>query len=121
MFAIRGNGVHAVRGVVTAPIQRPLLIPCQCIRRLTAPVVVFKRHKAAEVQDGAAIEKVEKAEKSKVKLPRKTSLRRVGLEAEQSRVVIKNKGRVRVIDGGTKVRHVGSQIQLLQANMLLRK
>jgi hypothetical protein len=30
--------------------------------------------------------------------PRKTSLRRVGLEAERSRVVVKNRGGLRIVD-----------------------
>jgi hypothetical protein len=100
MFAIRGHGVKAVRGWLIAPLQRAPPGAWQWSRPLTSPAVFKKDKVAGASREEPAIERVENAA---AKPPRKTSLRRVGLEAEQSRVVIKNKGRVRVIEGGTKV------------------
>lgn len=45
--------------------------------------------------------------------PRKTSLRRVGLEAERSRVVVRDRGGVRVIDPDVQTK-VNTQLSLSQ-------
>jgi hypothetical protein len=104
MFALRGFGVKAVH---RGPSLRPPLPPTYRLdvfyRQLSAPAL-FKKNTDLEKQDGAA---GERGEKPKIAKPeRKTSLRRVGIEAERSRIVVRHKGGVRILERGveTKVR-----------------
>jgi hypothetical protein len=80
-------------------------------RQFTNPAV-SRRKQDQQAQDGAAVEKIEKAEKQKAAriAARNTSLRRVGLEAERSRVIVRHKGGLRVIDPEV-VTKVGSNMQ----------
>jgi GTP cyclohydrolase FolE2 len=65
---------------------------------------LFKKNTDPEKQDGAVGEKAEKLKSAKPE--RNTSLRRVGIEAERSRIVIRRKDGVRTLERGveTKVR-----------------
>jgi hypothetical protein len=104
MFAFRGIGVKAARRAQSfRPLSSSLRKPNGLNRQLSTPAL-FKKDSVQLQQDGAAINKVEKLKN--VKPERKTSLRRVGLEAERSRVVVRHKGGVRTLEHGveTKVR-----------------
>ncbi|KAF2427740.1 hypothetical protein EJ08DRAFT_637171 [Tothia fuscella] len=108
MFAIRGNEVKVLGGLRRNCIPRRPPLDTHLFRYLSTPTV-FKRNKPAEVQDESTAEKVADKEKESpkengAKPPRKTSLRRVGLEAERSRVVVKHKGGKRIIERGVETK-----------------
>jgi hypothetical protein len=94
MFAVRGN---AVSRVVRCSVHRPLLTGHHLNRPLSTPAA-FKKKQEAQIHD-------DKVEKPKAPRPaRKTSLRRVGLEAEQKRVVVRRRGGIQVIERGIGTR-----------------
>jgi hypothetical protein len=104
MFALRGIGVKAARRAQSfRPHSHPLYARNGLSRQLTAPAL-FKNGDVQVQQDGVAPNKADKPKSEKPE--RKTSLRRVGLEAERSRVVVRHKGGVRTLEHGveTKVR-----------------
>jgi hypothetical protein len=105
MFALRGNGVKAVqRGLFFRPSPRPPFLSTGVISRPLSTPSLFNKNHDQRQQDGVVSDKIEN--KKNGKPARNTSLRRVGLEAERSRVIVRNKGGVRILERGveTKVR-----------------
>jgi hypothetical protein len=102
MFALRRVGVKAARRALSfRPLSPTLIKPNGLSRPLSTPALFTKDSDQVQ-QDGAAFGKAERPEN--VKPERKTSLRRVGLEAERSRVVVRHKGGLRTLEHGVETK-----------------
>lgn len=106
MFAFRagGNGVRSAARLLRSERQQVLGHYRNASRPLSTPTVL-KRKPEQKQQDESPVEKVDKQ-----KTPaRKTSLRRVGLEAERSRVVVRHRGGMRTIERGVETKVGGTK------------
>jgi len=69
---------------------------------------IFKKKQGQQLRDGTTAEKLDEIDPAKLVTPgRKTSLRRVGLEAERSRtigVIVRHKGGVRTLERGVETK-----------------